>query len=544
MKTNMNERDKKLLVGMLIGVIIVAVGYWGIRPQLKQYFALAEKIEKEEDTQKLNKQKLLNVGSIAAQADSYEQRIAERKDEFYPMMSSSEVDRMMTQMALGHNLNIYDLSFNMPSSPTGRLAYQNSSLYAWQLEAMANYSEEGESSASDKMGSLLDEEDSDEDSGETNDKSSAPGKSEEDIMSDVMGGEEGGYQPNTDIYAVPVTITVGGDVYDLEQFIAENFDSDFKTNLRKEMLKPVQYFHKHGVWDKYCEFIGELIIVDNGSSDGSRDYIKNYSFNFPVNLIENSENLGFAPAVNQAIRQSKYDYIFSINNDTEIKKGSIKALIDLITSSEDIFSVQAKMLQYDNKELIDDVGDEYNLLAWTKKTGENHKSSDYVEVKDIFSSCAGAAMYKKSVLNEIGMFDDNFFAYMEDVDLAIRSRIYGYRNLLCPQAIVYHIGSATSGSRHNDFKVKLAARNNVWVVYKNLPIPLKILNFIFLFLGFLIKYIFFLKKGFGSTYLAGIKEGLNTRSKINKVKFNSKNTKNYFKIEYRLIINTLKFLKK
>ena len=202
------------------------------------------------------------------------------------------------------------------------------------------------------------------------------------------------------------------------------------------------------------------------------------------------------------------------------------------------------MLQYDNKELIDDVGDEYNLLAWTKKTGENHKSSDYVEVKDIFSSCAGAAMYKKSVLNEIGMFADNFFAYMEDVDLAIRSRIYGYRNLLCPQAIVYHIGSATSGSRHNDFKVKLAARNNGWVAYKNLPIPLNILNFIFLFLGFLIKYIFFLKKGFGSTYLAGIKEGLNTRSKINKVKFNSKNTKNYFKIEYRLIINTLKFLKK
>lgn len=221
MKTNMTERDKKLLVGMFIGVIIVAIGYWGIRPQLKQYFALAEKIEKEEDTQKLNKQKLLNVGSIEVQADGYEEKIAERKDEFYPVMTSSEVDRMMTQMAVGHNLNVYDLSFNMPSSPTARLAYQNSSLYAWQLEAMANYSEEGESSASDKVDSLLDEEDSDEDSGETNDKSSAPGKSEEDIMSDVMGGEEGGYQPNTDIYAVPVTITVGGDVYDLEQFIAE-----------------------------------------------------------------------------------------------------------------------------------------------------------------------------------------------------------------------------------------------------------------------------------------------------------------------------------
>ncbi len=217
MKTNMTERDKKLLVGMFIGVIIVAIGYWGIRPQLRQYFALAEKIEKEEDTQKLNKQKLLNMGSIEVQADGYEEKIAERKDEFYPVMTSSEVDRMMTQMAVGHNLNIYDLSFNMPTSPTARLAYQNSSLYAWQLEAMANYSEDDESSASDEMDSLLDEGDGEKDE----DKKTTSDKTEEDIMSDVMGGEEGGYQPNTDIYAVPVTITVGGDVYDLEQFIAE-----------------------------------------------------------------------------------------------------------------------------------------------------------------------------------------------------------------------------------------------------------------------------------------------------------------------------------
>ena len=292
------------------------------------------------------------------------------------------------------------------------------------------------------------------------------------------------------------------------------------------------------------EYIGEVIIIDNGSSDSSIDYLKNNKFNFPLVLIENKENVGFSPAVNQGIRKAKNSLIFSINNDTEIKKGSIKKLIDLITSSDDIFSVQAKMLQYNNKDLIDDVGDEYNLLAWTKKVGENHKSSEYVEVRDIFSSCAGAAMYNKSILEEIGLFDDNFFAYMEDVDLAIRSRINGYRNLLCPEAIVYHIGSATSGSRYNEFKVKLAARNNVWVVYKNIPIPLKILNFVFLFLGFLIKYIFFCKKGFGKTYMAGLREGLSTRSKIDKVKFESKNTKNYFKLEFRLVINTIKFLKR
>ena len=236
--------------------------------------------------------------------------------------------------------------------------------------------------------------------------------------------------------------------------------------------------------DNDSELIGEVIIVDNGSTDKSKEYIKSNAFNFPVVLIENRENLGFSPAVNQGIEKAKYEYIFSLNNDTEVKKGSIKALVELISSSDEIFSVQSKMLQYDNKNLIDDVGDEYNLLAWTKKTGENRPSDEYGEVLEIFSACAGAAMYKKSLLEEIGMFDDNFFAYMEDVDLAIRSRIYGYKNLLCPDAIVYHIGSATSGSRYNEFKVRLAARNNVWVVYKNLPIPLKILNFIFLFLGF------------------------------------------------------------
>ena len=291
------------------------------------------------------------------------------------------------------------------------------------------------------------------------------------------------------------------------------------------------------------EYIGEVIIIDNGSTDSSIDYIHSNSFNFPVILIKNDENRGFAPAVNQGISSAKYDYIFSLNNDTEIKEGSIKAMLDLI-KEDNVFSVQAKMLQSDNRQRIDDAGDEYNLLGWTKKIGENQDSDNYSEVFEIFSSCAGAALYKKEILDKIGLFDDNFFAYMEDVDLAIRSQINGYKNLLCPDAIVYHIGSATSGSRYNDFKVKIAARNNVWTVYKNLPIPLKILNFIFLFLGFLIKYIFFVKKGFGSLYLEGIREGLSTRSELKKVNFKKDNLKNYFKLEYKLIINTLKFLKK
>ena len=292
--------------------------------------------------------------------------------------------------------------------------------------------------------------------------------------------------------------------------------------------------------------IGEVIIVDNGSRDGSQEFIRNYreKVDFPIVLIENSQNLGFAEAVNQGISKARYDYIFSLNNDTVVEKSAILELLNLLNTEERIFSVSSKMVQFNNPKLIDDAGDDYTLLAYTKKRGNNQNLNNFIEVSEIFSSCAGAALYRKDLLEELGGFDSEFFAYMEDVDLGYRARINGYKNMFCPNAVVYHIGSATTGSQYNEFKVRLAARNNVWVVYKNLPTLQKIVNILFLFLGFLIKYLFFLKKGFGPIYLEGLKEGLKTRNKIKKVEFKSKNWKNYFKIEYELIKNTFKLLKR
>ena len=298
--------------------------------------------------------------------------------------------------------------------------------------------------------------------------------------------------------------------------------------------------------NKNSNEIGEVIIVDNGSNDGSQEFIRNYreKVDFPIVLIENSQNLGFAEAVNQGISKARYDYIFSLNNDTVVEKSAILELLNLLNTDGRIFSVSSKMVQFNNPELIDDAGDDYTLLAYTKKRGNNQNLNKFIEVSEVFSSCAGAALYRKDLLEELGGFDSEFFAYMEDVDLGYRARINGYKNLFCPNAVVYHIGSATTGSQYNEFKVRLAARNNVWVVYKNLPIPQKIVNILFLFLGFLIKYVFFLKKGFGPIYLNGLKEGLRTRNKIKKVEFKSKNWKNYFKIEYELIKNTFKLLKR
>ena len=299
-------------------------------------------------------------------------------------------------------------------------------------------------------------------------------------------------------------------------------------------------------------FIEEIIIIDNASTDGSIEIIEEFirSANYPIDikLIRNEENLGFAPAVNQGIRQAKCEYIYSVNNDVELEWNAleeiIKAMEESIALGENPFSVQSKMIQHYNRKLIDDAGDEYTILAWTKKVGDGQPIERCSEKREIFSSCAGAALYRKSVLEEIGLFDENFFAYVEDIDLAYRSQIYGYHNYFCPTSIVYHYGSATSGSRYNEFKIGLAARNNVFLIYKNFPLIQKIINFIFLFFGFLIKYVFFVRKGYGSLYLEGVKEGLRNRKQLTKTPFLRKNWKNYFKIEWKLIKNTFAYLKK
>jgi GT2 family glycosyltransferase len=292
---------------------------------------------------------------------------------------------------------------------------------------------------------------------------------------------------------------------------------------------------------KYAEeVIKEVIIVDNASKDGSIEFIKN---NYPqFILIENETNFGFAPAINQGLNIASGEYVFLLNNDMELEENCISNLLKCIEKCHNTFSASSKMIQYYERDKIDDAGDEYTILGWTKRVGYGKFPDQYNQKRNIFSACAGASIYKKSILDEIGYFDEIFFAYMEDVDISYRARIHGYQNIYCPEAVVYHVGSGTSGSRYNEFKIKLAARNNVYVPYKNMPWPQLLLNSPFLFLGYLIKYLFFLKKRQGNVYLGGIKEGLHSLKKIDKVKYKNENIKNYLKIEWLLIKNTIKFL--
>lgn len=286
----------------------------------------------------------------------------------------------------------------------------------------------------------------------------------------------------------------------------------------------------------YKEF--KITVIDNASTDGSNEVIRQKYSN--VNLIELDKNYGFCKAVNDGIRNSDAEFVILLNNDTEVDEYFVEELLKAINKSDKIFSCSAKMIQLYNKDLIDDAGDYYCALGWAFARGKSKSVTQYNDDNQIFAACAGAAIYRRDVFDEIGYFDEAHFAYLEDIDIGYRAKIYGYKNMYAAKAIVYHAGSGVSGSRYNEFKVKLASKNSVYIIYKNMPIIQIIVNFPLLILGFIIKAIFFTKKGFGITYIKGLGKGIKMSTKSKKVKFKIQNIGNYVIIQLELWINIIR----
>ena len=282
----------------------------------------------------------------------------------------------------------------------------------------------------------------------------------------------------------------------------------------------------------------EVILVDNGSTDGSCSFV---TANYPwVHLIELSENFGFCGAVNAGIRAAKAPYVLLLNNDTEVKEDFVEEMLAAIRRHKNAFSCGARMVQYHDRDRLDDVGNYYCALGWSFARGRGKDIHAYETEDKIFSACAGAAIYRKKIIEKIGYFDEEHFAYLEDTDIGYRARIYGYENWYAPKAIVYHVGSGTSGSRYNQFKTRYSSRNNIYLIYKNMPLLQIILNLPFLAVGFLIKLLFFAVKGMGKEYAAGIKNGFSISMKNKKVPFRIKHLPNYCKIQLELWINIIR----
>ena len=285
----------------------------------------------------------------------------------------------------------------------------------------------------------------------------------------------------------------------------------------------------------------EIILVDNGSTDGSLSLVKE---KYPlVKVIEFTENTGFSKAVNAGIRMARTEYVLLLNNDTVSGQEMMACLEKAMDDDPGIFSAGAKMISLHDRNKLDGAGDFYCALGWAYARGKDKPVDSYDKEGRIFSACEGAAIYRRGLFDKIGYFDENHFAYLEDIDIGYRANIYGYPNKYAPEAEVFHAGSAVSGSRHNEFKVKLSARNSIYLIYKNMPFLQIIINFPLLLAGYLIKFLFFSLKGMGGAYgkglLEGIKLSVSGEGRKNKVKFRIRNIKNYLWIQGQLWINIL-----
>ena len=248
----------------------------------------------------------------------------------------------------------------------------------------------------------------------------------------------------------------------------------------------------------------ELIIVDNGSTDESLEQARSYCGRPNFTLIENGTNTGFSHAVNQGIARAKGEYVVMFNNDAFAEPDWLAELIRTAETDPKIFAVQSLMLRHFERELADDAGDYVTWMGFACKTGDGRRASRYTKQKRIFSACGGAALYRKSILDEIGVFDENFFAYFEDVDLSWRANNAGYKNVLCPTAKCYHIcGASTGAVRYNAFKSQQSGRNSILLPLKNEPLLMLILNILPLALGYLLKCYKFHKQGFGDAWVSG-----------------------------------------
>ena len=216
----------------------------------------------------------------------------------------------------------------------------------------------------------------------------------------------------------------------------------------------------------------EIIIVDNASHDGSVEFIREH---YPeVRVFIQKENLGFAEGSNAGIREAHGEFILTLNNDTVVSPDFISELVKPMVNDPSVGMCASKMVFPDGRINSTAICISRSGAAWDRGGGESDHGQ-YDSAEEVFGPCAGAALYRRSMLDEIGLFDEDFFLFMEDVDLAFRARLSGWKCWYVPTARVVHIHGGTAGFR-SDISVYYGNRNLLWYVVKNFPLRTLILS--------------------------------------------------------------------
>jgi len=212
-----------------------------------------------------------------------------------------------------------------------------------------------------------------------------------------------------------------------------------------------------------------VTVVDNGSTDDTEDMLLR---EYPsVNLIKFSYNTGFSVAVNAGIEKTQAELVLLLNNDMEVAPNCLEELYLSAVKYKDFDFFALKMLSFSKRNILDGAGDAVLRGGVGYRLGTLEPDGPkYSHDREVFGACGGAALYRKGFFTKTGLFDADFFAYLEDVDLNIRARRLGMQCMYLSKAVVYHIGSATSGSKINPLTIRLSTRNNLNVLIKNYPV--------------------------------------------------------------------------
>ena len=244
----------------------------------------------------------------------------------------------------------------------------------------------------------------------------------------------------------------------------------------------------------------EVILVDNGSTDGSVELAREHLRD--INVIALPENLGFSRAINVGIERARGEYIAMLNNDAEADPKWLGELVAGLEANPEVGFCASKMVLHGDHDMADACGDFYAVEGVPGKIGHLEPADRYRESREVFGAFAGAALYRRSMVEELGGFDEDFFIVHEDSDLSFRARLMGYRCLYVPSAVVYHHVGATIG-RESDAAVYYSQRNSEFVYLKNMPGPLVLRYWPLHLLAVLASFLSHTRRGKLRPYLRG-----------------------------------------
>ncbi len=212
----------------------------------------------------------------------------------------------------------------------------------------------------------------------------------------------------------------------------------------------------------------DVMVVDNGSTDESVAIVRD---RWPeARVVEIPENVGVARALNAGIMESETELIALLNNDIELEPDWLEELVAALLQHPTAASASGKLLRFDRRDLIDAAGDgmRWSSAAFNRGAGQPDQGQ-FDTPEPVLSACAGAALYRRSAFEDVGPFDEDFFAYLEDIDWSLRAQLRGYASHYVPAAVAYHMRGATTGGARDRYRV-LQRRNQIWLVLKNYPL--------------------------------------------------------------------------